>query len=359
VYGGGTIFAINTNGTVYTNFYSFTTASGFPPINNDGTAPLAGLVVSGNTLYGTASSGGTNGFGTIFAINTNGTGFTNIYYFTGSGDGADPAGDLAISGNILYGTTEGGGIGSGAMFAVHTDGTGIDPLHSFQGPPHDGYIPDAGLLLYSNRLYGTTGAGGNGYDGTVFAITTGGIGFTNLYNFTEIDFNTATNTDGSGPQCRLVLSGSTLYGTAVNGGFSRNGTIFAVNTNSTGFTNLYNFSAVVSNTNSDGANPKGGLILSGNIFYGTTSSGGSKGYGTVFSFSLGTSGAPKLAIITSGTNVIVTWPGTVTGYTLQSTTNLVSSAVWSTNSPTPVIVNGQNTVTNSISGTQKFYRLSQ
>jgi hypothetical protein len=79
----------------------------------------------------------------------------------------------------------------------------------------------------------------------------------------------------------------------------------------------------------------------------------------VFSFSLGTSGAPKLAIITSGTNVIVTWPGTVTGYTLQSTTNLVSSAVWSTNSPTPVIVNGQNTVTNSISGTQKFYRLSQ
>jgi len=48
-----------------------------------------------------------------------------------------------------------------------------------------------------------------------------------------------------------------------------------------------------------------------------------------------------------------------TGYTLQSTTNLASPAVWSTNSPAPVVVNGQNTVTNAISGTQKFYLLMQ
>jgi len=46
-----------------------------------------------------------------------------------------------------------------------------------------------------------------------------------------------------------------------------------------------------------------------------------------------------------------------TGFTLQSATNL-SSPVWSTNSPAPVIVNGQNTVTNPISGTPKFYRLN-
>ncbi len=48
-----------------------------------------------------------------------------------------------------------------------------------------------------------------------------------------------------------------------------------------------------------------------------------------------------------------------TGYTLQSTTNLVSPAVWSTNSPAPVVINGQNTVSNPITGAQQFYRLVQ
>jgi hypothetical protein len=51
-------------------------------------------------------------------------------------------------------------------------------------------------------------------------------------------------------------------------------------------------------------------------------------------------------------------PTHATGFTLQSTTNLGSS-VWTTNSLAPVVVNGQNTVTNPISGTQRFYRLSQ
>lgn len=67
---------------------------------------------------------------------------------------------------------------------------------------------------------------------------------------------------------------------------------------------------------------------------------------------------PKVAIVPSGANVILTWPTNAVGLTLQSSTNL-SSAAWSTVSPPPIIVNGQNTVTNPISGTERFYRLSQ
>jgi len=67
----------------------------------------------------------------------------------------------------------------------------------------------------------------------------------------------------------------------------------------------------------------------------------------------------QLAIIRSGADVILTWPTNVAGFTLQSTTNLVSVAAWSTVSPGPVVINGQNTVTNAISLTQTFYRLSQ
>jgi hypothetical protein len=67
---------------------------------------------------------------------------------------------------------------------------------------------------------------------------------------------------------------------------------------------------------------------------------------------------PALAIVLSGGQVELTWTTNSAGYTLQCATNLVSPAVWSTVSPGPVVVNGQNAVTNPISGTKKFYRLS-
>jgi formylglycine-generating enzyme required for sulfatase activity len=66
-----------------------------------------------------------------------------------------------------------------------------------------------------------------------------------------------------------------------------------------------------------------------------------------------------LTISRSAANVILTWPTNATGFTLQSTTNLVSTAVWTAVVPGPIAVNGNNTVTNPISGTQQFYRLSQ
>jgi hypothetical protein len=64
-----------------------------------------------------------------------------------------------------------------------------------------------------------------------------------------------------------------------------------------------------------------------------------------------------LNIVPLDNAVLLTWPTNAAGFTLQSTTNL-SSAVWSTNLPAPVVVNGQFTVTNPISGTQQFFRLS-
>jgi len=170
----------------------------------------------------------------------------------------------------------------------------------------------------------------------------------------------AINFEGANPNAGLVLSGNTLYGTAVGGGSSGSGTVFALNTEGTGFTNLHDFTALSgsSQTNSDGAYPLAGLILSGNRLYGTAWEGGSSGNGTVFSLSF----RPQLTIPPSGTNIILSWPTNVagfdyTGYTLQSTTNLGSPVFWSTNSPAPVVIAGQNTVTNPITGAQQFFRL--
>ena len=362
-FGGGTVFAVNTNGTSFTNLYSFTGG-------NDGGGPDAALVLSSNTLYGTTAYGGGANNGTVFAININGTGFTNLFSFTNAITGSDPAGVLILSGKTLYGTTSGGNIGDGTVFAINTDGTDFTNLHTFtanSGFPSytnsDGSNPNAGLVLSGKTLYGTAPSGGRFGSGTLFAINTNGTGFTNLYTFTATSGSPPTNSDGANPRGSLIVSGSTLYGTAYNGGRFGSGTLFSLNTNGTGFTNLYTFTAnsTAPYTNSDGAHPNAALLLSGNTLYGTAYNGGDPGvnveYGTVFSLALGS--APQLNITPSGTNVILTWTNNATGFTLEFTTNLVPPAVWSTNSTAPVVISGQNTITNPISGTQKFYRLGQ
>src|SRR5437763_967785 len=69
----------------FTTLHSFTaTAPGGTCANSDGAHPEGRLVLSGNTLYGTAFEGGISGAGTMFAINTNGTGYTNLHSFTAS-----------------------------------------------------------------------------------------------------------------------------------------------------------------------------------------------------------------------------------------------------------------------------------
>ena len=66
---------------------------------------------------------------------------------------------------------------------------------------------------------------------------------------------------------------------------------------------------------------------------------------------------PQLTLIHAGANAILTWATNAVGFTLQSTTNLVSPA-WTAVSPPAIPVNGQNTVTNPISATRQFYRLT-
>ena len=58
---------------------------------------------------------------------------------------------------------------------------------------------------------------------------------------------------------------------------------------------------------------------------------------------------PGLTITALGTNAVLTWPTNYAGFTLQSTTNLLSPA-WTASSPPPVVVNGRNTVTNPSAG---------
>ena len=108
----------------------------------------------------------------------------------------------------------------------------------------------------------------------------------------------------------------------------------------------------------DGANPSAALVQgSDGNFYGTTEYGGVSGAGTVFRLTIVPQ--PQLTIIPSGPYMILTWPTNYNGFTLQSTTNLGPSAVWTPVSPKPVTIGSQNLVINTITGRQQFYRLSR
>jgi uncharacterized repeat protein (TIGR03803 family) len=248
-------------GQTFTTLYSFTAsstnASGIYT-NSDGANPYAGFTAADNSNihYGTTSLGGSSGVGTVFAVNADGTGFTILHSFTGGSDGANPWAGLVLSGNTLYGTTYlGGSSGAGTVFALNTDGTGFTNLHDF-AYGGDGAHPNGGLIFSGNTLYGTAAYGGSGGYGTVFAINTDGTGYTNLHTFTPtslqrlygydnfgrqyyVEFH--MNDDGAVPVAGLILAGNTLYGTASGGGLGGNGTVFAVNTDGTGFRTLHNY----------------------------------------------------------------------------------------------------------------------
>src|SRR5262249_8067113 len=118
----------------------------------------------------------------------------------------------------------------------------------------------------------------------------------------EVDENeNTTNADGTVPKGGLILSGNTLYGTTWQGGTNGNGTIFEINKDGTGFALVHTFSAmspldstIQIPTNTDGAGPFGGLVSSGNTLYGTTTFGGFKGKGTVFSIQIS---PPSLVVL--------------------------------------------------------------
>jgi uncharacterized repeat protein (TIGR03803 family) len=148
-------------------------------------------------------------------------------------------------------------------------------LYSFSGA--DGAYPDAGLIMdASGNLYGTTSHGGIGY-GAVFELVNSSGTYSEkvLHNFTGYP-------DGTYPIAGLIMDASgNLYGTTSNGGTDGYGTVFEL-VNSSG---TYSESVLYSFTNSsgDGATPTASLIMdkSGNL-YGTTNGGGTNGYGTVF-----------------------------------------------------------------------------
>jgi uncharacterized repeat protein (TIGR03803 family) len=154
----------------------------------------------------------------------------------------------------------------------------------------------------------------------------------------------STNLDGAQPWGNLILSGNTLYGTTEFGGRNGYGTLFALHTDGTSFTNLHDFGAQTNN----GFHPKNGLVLVGNVLYGTAPGGGANGGGIVFSLSLPAL-PPELAIQILQTNVFLTWPTNRGNFSLQSAPAI--------NGPFTNVDGATSPFTKAITEVQQFFRL--
>jgi uncharacterized repeat protein (TIGR03803 family) len=293
--GGGTAFELKraTNGSWHEKLLH-----SFGSDKDDGSAPFAGLTLHAGSLYGTTVFGGAgtcdqtfSGCGIVFELTpaTNGTWTETVYSFTGP-DGYEPIGGLIFdAADNLYGTTQFGGTGTcrdeqeggcGTVFELTPKAGGgwtEKILFSFTDP--DGTEPIAGLIFdASGNLYGTT-ENGTMENSTAFELTPAGDSWTESVIFKFDKLNEGRN---PGYGSLIFDAAGNLYGTTRIGGAYGGGTVFELTPQVGGGWSekvLHHFG----NDGKDGLNPYSGLILdaAGNL-YGTTSTGGTYGGGTVF-----------------------------------------------------------------------------
>jgi len=309
----------------YTKLYTYPEDT-----RNDTGIGLAGFMTQGRdgNLYGTIGDDGSRAAGSAFQMTTGGH-FTKIYSFCPNAtclDGSGPWGGLTLGkdGNLYGTTTSGGTLGAGTVFKLTPTGT-VSTLWSFDNgtdagapwyPPLQGldgnfygvsntvYAGDYGAFFkltpstpppykeavlvdfnYTNgddpnlptqgtdgNFYGTSVYGGSKGLGVVYKITGGGT-ITGLHNFTGYP------ADGTYPLGALVQANDgAYYGVTYQGGAHNLGSVFKITSSGT-YTLLHSFAGYPT----DGTYPRSGLILGsdGNL-YGTTLRGGKANDGAIY-----------------------------------------------------------------------------
>jgi uncharacterized repeat protein (TIGR03803 family) len=146
-------------------------------------APFPLIEGKDGNLYGTASSGGAQGFGIVFRITPSGVGTVLYSFGADPADGQNPSGALVLaSDGNFYGTTLAGGTPNANCMSANGCGTlyritpsGVETVvYSFGTNSGEGIGPSGALLQTSDgNLYGTTTAGGTANAGTVFKLVLG------------------------------------------------------------------------------------------------------------------------------------------------------------------------------------------
>ena len=222
-------------GTTGASVYRFDAARGklkeLYRFNNatDGSGSDAALVFGADgKLYGCNPNGGSQGHGTLFRINTDGTDFKVLKALDGKWEGSGLGSPLLLaSDGMFYGCASGGGVFSrGVVFRLGADGL-YEVLHHFAGGSNDGAYPRAALVEGPDgALYGNTVEGGDAPQsyGTVYRMTKRG----KLSLLRRLKENGADGTTPVGALC--FGSDGQLYGTDQSGGGGGTGVLYRLST---------------------------------------------------------------------------------------------------------------------------------
>jgi uncharacterized repeat protein (TIGR03803 family) len=255
----------------------------------DGAFPAGGLSPLGHTNFAATSAGGSHDLGAIISI----TRYKRLrpkvlYSFSGQSDGEHPNSQLTACdqyGCPHYGTTAGSKSVPATVY-VFTPGHGLATLYTFANSK-DVETP-TGVTPYryygsskNVSLFGTTLKGGSSGYGTLFVLKPHG----STYKKVTLHTFAGGTTDGAypyGPPIFTEGEHPDLYLVTASGGSGGCGTIFSYNFSSAKYTLLYSFTC-----GADGAYPEAPIVSDvtyGNLYYGTTSAGGTANDGVVFSF---------------------------------------------------------------------------
>ena len=282
-YGTGTFYTITSSGEERV-LYSFGTTPTDAANPQGLTIDITSCPNPTPIFYGTSTSGGDNGAGTIFSITFDGVNWTEkvLHSFGATEtDGAIPVAGMARGDGVTtgkyYGTTKNGGDwGYGTFFEYDAFTSQTTLLHSFGATAADGRYPNQKPRQGDDgNLYGTTSAGGSNELGVIYKIVPSSGAETVFYTFQ------GGVIDGARPSSRLKVGiDGNLYGLTSAGGYFDNGTFYQI-TPAGAQTTVYSFAGVGS---SDGATPNASLLREVNgMWWGTTVSGGASGQGTIFS----------------------------------------------------------------------------
>jgi hypothetical protein len=299
----GTIYRADADGNVFDVLYLFSGLT--QPLtlfkDGDGDRPIGSLIEAPNgLLYGTTDGGGvwTNssqtpiyGNGILFSYDPLGNTYNILYRFSGITnfdpipsltDGGRPQANLkVISGTTIFGTTcaggynpIGGGTELGSIWKFDTSTNTYSILHHITASTEGRKVTEL-ILANDDNLYFTTK-----FDGAGFPWPAGGSLVKLDLNGNSTVIHQFTNTpDGADPSASLLqASNNLIYGTTTQGGTGGYGTIYTCDT-SGNYGIIYNFLGGI-----NGQNPSGSLYeYSPGLFYGMAYGGGNFNLGVIYS----------------------------------------------------------------------------
>jgi len=259
----------------YDKIVTFTGTAGLYP----GGGPYAALTSDGQGyLWGTTNFGGANSAGTIFKINQITGAFTLVNQFTTASGGQYPTEARLLNDGqgFMWGSTRDSvsGFGLGTIFKVAVDSGELTTVITLTGTGGNapGSFMKGTLIRYGEMIWGTCQGGGLAGQGTVFKINRSNGEFT-----TVVQFQDGFQMKGSGPFSGLTDDGAgVLWGTTTTGGVGGAGTLFKIDPSTGVLSTVFQFG------NGVGKYPNGLCSLSPDMLWGTTSSGGSNEFGTLF-----------------------------------------------------------------------------